>query len=68
LVYQEGIAQSAGTYFDQGRPTAGYLGEVFDRLVWSGLVSVAEGDPLWELRGLSLTEVGAARYAALSGR
>jgi len=41
---------------------------VFDRLVWSGLVSVAEGDPLWELRGLSLTEAGAARYAALSGR
>ncbi|MGH3933209.1 MAG: hypothetical protein ACRDTF_24910 [Pseudonocardiaceae bacterium] len=60
------MAKSAGAYFDHGRPTPGHLTEVFDRLVWTGLVTVADGDALWDLRRVGLTDAGQARYAALS--
>ncbi|MGH3930467.1 MAG: hypothetical protein ACRDTF_10880 [Pseudonocardiaceae bacterium] len=65
-IHRGGIAKSAGTYLDYGRRTPGHLAEVFDRLIWTGLVTVADGDVLWELRRLSLTDTGQARYAALS--
>ncbi|MGQ0774366.1 MAG: hypothetical protein ACT4NY_08115, partial [Pseudonocardiales bacterium] len=65
-VHNGGIAKSAGTYLDHGRPTPGHLAEVFDRLIWTGLVTVAEGDALWELRRLRLTDIGQTRYVALS--
>ena len=65
-VHGEGVAKSAGVYFDYGRPTPAHLAGVFDRLIWTGLASVADGDPLWGLRRLSLTDAGQARYAALS--
>ncbi|MGH3914614.1 MAG: hypothetical protein ACRDTC_14590 [Pseudonocardiaceae bacterium] len=39
-VHDGGVARSAGAYFDHGRPTPGHLTEVFDRLVWTGLVAV----------------------------
>lgn len=63
-----GMAKSAGVYFDHGRPVPGHLIEVFDRLVWSGLLSVADGDPIWELRRINFTEAGQARYEVLSQR
>jgi len=63
-----GVAKSAGVYFDHGRPTPGHLAGVFDRLIWTGLVTVAEGNPIWELRRRSLTDNGAARYATLGER
>src|ERR1700759_3330176 len=52
---ESGIAKCAGAYFEHGRPTPGPLTEVSDRLTWTGLVTVAEGDPIWSLRQLSLT-------------
>lgn len=64
-VHDGGVAKSAGVYLDHGRPTPEYLTGVFDRLVWTGLVVVAEGDVLWELGRLSLTGAGQARYTAL---
>ncbi|MCA1672344.1 MAG: hypothetical protein LC799_09135 [Actinobacteria bacterium] len=64
-VHDGGVAKVAGVYLDHGRPVPSHLIEVFDRLTWAGLVTVAEGDPLWELRRLSLTAAGQARYAAL---
>ena len=67
-VHGGGVAKSAGVYFDHGCPTPGHLTGVFDRLVWAGLVRVADGDLLWELRGLSLTDTGQARYAVLGER
>src|SRR5262245_10498548 len=67
-VHDGGMAKSAGAYFDHGRPTPEHLAGVFDRLVWTGLVTVADGDPIWELRRLGLTDAGAARYAVLSER
>ncbi|MCA1600372.1 MAG: hypothetical protein LC776_01570 [Acidobacteria bacterium] len=60
-----GMAKSAGVYFDHGRPVPEHLTAVFDRLVWDGLLVVAEGDPIWGLRRVSLTEAGQARYVAL---
>lgn len=60
-----GIAKSAGAYLDHGRPIPAYLNEVFDRLLWSGMLFVADGDPLWELRRLSFTDAGQARYEVL---
>ncbi|MGH3912017.1 MAG: hypothetical protein ACRDTC_01195 [Pseudonocardiaceae bacterium] len=63
-----GMARAGGAYFDRGRPTPGHLTGVFDQLVWAGLVTVAEGDALWELRRMSLTDTGKARYAVLSER
>lgn len=63
-----GMARAAGAYFDRGRPTPGHLTGVFDQLIWAGLVDVAEGDALWELRRISLTGTGKARYAILSER
>ncbi len=60
-----GVAKVAGLYLDQGCPVPSYLTEVLDRLTWSGLVTVAEGDPVWSVRRLSLTDEGQARYAAL---
>lgn len=59
------IARSAGVYFDQGRPVPGHLIEVFDWLVWSGMLLVADGDPIWELRRIRLSEAGEGRYEAL---
>lgn len=60
-----GMAKSAGAYLDHGRPTPTYLTGVFDRLIWTGLVTVAVGDPIWDLRRLDLTDTGTARYTAL---
>lgn len=60
-----GIAKSAGVYFDHGRPVPEHMIELFDRLTWSGLLVVADGDPVWELRRLSLTDAGQAQYVAL---
>ena len=59
------MAKSAEVYFDHGRPVPSYLTEMFDRLTWAGLVTVAEGDPVWSVRRLSLTDAGQARYAVL---
>lgn len=64
-VHDGGVAKSAGAYIDHGRPITEHLTGVFDRLIWMGLVSVAGGDPIWELRSLSLTDTGQARYMAL---
>ncbi|MGH3932723.1 MAG: hypothetical protein ACRDTF_22425 [Pseudonocardiaceae bacterium] len=61
-----GMARAAGAYFDHGRPTPGHLTAVFDQLIWAGQVAVAAGDALWELRRMSLTDTGKARYAVLS--
>ncbi|MDQ3151298.1 MAG: hypothetical protein M3R63_06110 [Actinomycetota bacterium] len=60
-----GIAKSAGIYSDHGRPMPDHLTEVLDRLTWSGLLRVADGDLLWDLRRISFTEAGQARYLAL---
>lgn len=60
-----GMAKSAGAYLDHGRLIPAYLTEVFDRLMWSGLLLVADGDPLWELRRISFTDAGQARYETL---
>ena len=60
-----GMTRSAGAYFDRGLPAPGHLTEVFDQLIWAGFVAVAEGDALWELRRLSLTDAGQTRYATL---
>lgn len=65
-VHDGGMAKSAGAYFDRGHPAPGHLTGVFDLLVWTGLVTVADGDPVWDLRRLRLTDTGRARYAALS--
>ena len=59
------MAKSAGVYFDHGRPIPAHLTEVFDRLVWSGLLVVADGDPIWGVRRISLSDAGQARYVAL---
>ncbi|MGH3940960.1 MAG: hypothetical protein ACRDTG_20445 [Pseudonocardiaceae bacterium] len=67
-VHDGGVGKVAGVYLDHGRPTPDYLAEVFDRLIWTGWASVAEGDPLWALRRLCLTEAGATRYAELCER
>ncbi|MCA1704306.1 MAG: hypothetical protein LC808_14020 [Actinobacteria bacterium] len=64
-VHDGAVVKSAGVYFDQGRPVPSYLTEVFDRIVWTGLVAVAEGDPVWSVRRLSLTDAGQARHAEL---
>ena len=65
-IHNGGMAKSAGAYLDHGRPTPGHLAGVFDRLIWTGLVTLAQGDPIWELRRLTLTDTGATRYTALS--
>ncbi|MGQ0778788.1 MAG: hypothetical protein ACT4NY_30975 [Pseudonocardiales bacterium] len=62
-VHDGGIAKSAGVYLDHGRPTPGYLADLFDQLIWTGCATVADGDGIWGLRGVSLTESGHARYA-----
>ncbi|HEU0128115.1 MAG TPA: hypothetical protein VFQ48_05860, partial [Pseudonocardiaceae bacterium] len=64
-VHEGGVAKVAGIYLEHGRPVPGDLTEVFDRLTWTGLVAVAEGDPVWSVRRLSLTDTGHARYAVL---
>ena len=64
-VVDGGIAKSAGMYFDQGRPAPGHLIEVFDRLLWDGLLVVGDGDPIWGVQQIKLSEAGQARYLAL---
>lgn len=65
-VHDGGVTKVAGVYLDHGRPTPDYLTEVFDRLIWTGWAIVADGNPLWQLRRLSLTDAGQTRYAELS--
>jgi len=67
-VHDGGVAKLADAYLDRGRPTPDYLAEVFDRLVWTGWASLAEGDSRWALRRLCLTGAGAIRYAELCER
>ena len=65
-VAEGGMAKSAGVYLDHGSPVPDHLVSVFDRLTWSGLLVIADGDPLWELRRISLSDAGQGRYLALS--
>ncbi len=65
-VHDGGVAKVAGVYLHHGRPVPSHLTEVFDRLTWNGLLVVADGDPIWELRRLSLTDTGQVRYVALA--
>ncbi|MGH3914666.1 MAG: hypothetical protein ACRDTC_14860, partial [Pseudonocardiaceae bacterium] len=65
-VHDGGVAKVAGVYLERGRPTPEHLTDAFDRLVWTGLVTVAEGDVLWDLRRLNLTDTGQARYTTLN--
>lgn len=67
-VHNGGVAKSAGVYLDHGRPTPEYLAEVFDRLTWTGWVTVADAVGLWDLRRLTLTDAGQARHAELAER
>lgn len=64
-VHEGGVAKVAGIYLDHGYPVPSHLIGLFDRLTWAGLLMVAEGDPVWDLRQLSLTDAGQVRYAAL---
>jgi len=64
-VHDGGTAKSAGNYYDGGMSIPEYLTRMLDYLVRTGLVGVAAGDPVWEIRRLSLTEAGAVRYAEL---
>jgi hypothetical protein len=61
-----GGAKSAEMYFDHGRPVPVHMIPVFDRLRWSGLFVIADSDPLWDLRRISLTAAGRVRYEALA--
>lgn len=67
-VHRGGVARSADPsgdrYFDRGRPVPSGLTHVFDELADSGLTALAKDS--WGLRRVTLTEVGAARYAQLS--
>lgn len=60
-----GVAKSAGVYVDQGRPVPEHMTLVFDRLTWSGLLVVVEGDPIWDVRRVTFTDAGRARYEEL---
>jgi hypothetical protein len=59
------ITTSAGVYYKHSRPIPAHLTAVFDRLRWNGLIAIADGDPIWELRPIGLTDAGQARYQAL---
>lgn len=65
-VHDGGVVKVAGGYLDHGRPTPGYLAEIFDQLTWTGWTTVADGNPRRELHRLSLTDTGQARYSALT--
>lgn len=65
-VHEGGVAKVAGIYLDHGYPVPDHLIGLFDRLTWAGLLQVAEGDPVWDLRQLSLTDTGQARYTTLT--
>lgn len=56
--------RSGDRYFDCGRPVPSGLTRVFDELADGGLTALAEDS--WWLRRVSLSEIGAARYARLS--
>lgn len=60
-----GVAKSGGHYFEWGHPTVSYLTEVFDELVSTRLLSLAEEDPCG-LRRVSFTPAGHVRYVQLS--
>lgn len=57
-----GMAKSAGAYLDHGQPAPGHVVTALDRLIWSGLLMVANGDPIWAIRPISLTAAGQAQY------
>jgi hypothetical protein len=59
------IAISAGIYYKHGRSVPAHLTAVLDRLRCGGLIVIAEGDPIWDLRPISLTHAGQARYQDL---
>ena len=59
------IATSAGVYYKHGHSVPAHLTAVLDRLRWDGLIMIADGDPIWDLRPISLTTAGHARYQDL---
>jgi hypothetical protein len=59
-----GVAKAGDRYVDGGFPTPGYLDGVFDELINTGLLALADEDP-YGLRRVSVTEAGRARYAQL---
>ena len=64
-IHNGGMATSAGVYFDEGRPAPEYLARIFDYIIRTGLTEVDDGDPVWALRRMSLTDAGRLRYTEL---
>ena len=64
-IHNGSTAKSAGVYFDEGRPAPEYLARVFDYIIRTGLTDVDDGDPVWALRRMSLTDAGRRRYTEL---
>ncbi|MGH3942606.1 MAG: hypothetical protein ACRDTG_29085 [Pseudonocardiaceae bacterium] len=59
------ITKMAGVYMERGEPASWELISALDMCVWEGWLRVEEGDPLWDVRAVRLSDAGAARYAVL---
>jgi hypothetical protein len=46
-VHNGGVIQFEGHYYDAGRRVTCFLPDVFDQLIGSGLIALAEPDPEW---------------------
>ncbi|MGH3941109.1 MAG: hypothetical protein ACRDTG_21210 [Pseudonocardiaceae bacterium] len=68
LIQEGAVTKVAGVYLHHDRPIPAELVAVFGEIAWAGWLSLAEGDPLWDHRPVSLTDAGAARHAALRKR
>ena len=60
-----GVAKFGDHYFDSGRPTPSYLTGVFDELVSTRLLALAEENP-GRVQRVSLTAAGQREYEQLS--
>jgi hypothetical protein len=68
-VHAGGLARFEGRYYDSGRRVPCFLPGVFDELLETGLVTLADPDPdSAGLRRATLTCAGYARFVALSER
>jgi hypothetical protein len=66
-VHKGGVAKVGNRYLDREVPVPGYVADVLDEMTGSGLLVVAEADPMAGGRQrIAMTETGQARYLALS--
>ncbi len=65
--HEGGVTKLGSNYLNQGRPVAGYLADVIDELINTGLLALGQSTPIVQ-QAVCFTHTGQVRYVELCKR